>query len=101
MKFVCAAVLLWNLTGLAAVGASEQLQFVEEWMLWKAEHSKSYSGGKQEAQRHSAWLANRDFVLSHNSNWQEHGYSLALNQFADLVSTLPTYACYRAASNTQ
>ena len=75
------------LSQLVAVAVTaEQLQFVEEWMLWKAEHQRSYSRGQEEVERHSVWLTNREFVLTHNANWQDHGYTLALNQFADLVS---------------
>ena len=74
------------LSQLVAVAvAAEQLQFAEEWMLWKTQHQRSYSRGQEEVERHSVWLANREFVLTHNANWQEHGYTLALNQFADLV----------------
>ena len=75
------------LSQLVAVAVpAEQLQFVEEWMLWKAEHQRSYSRGQEEVERHSVWLTNRELVLTHNANWQDHGYTLALNQFADLVS---------------
>ena len=86
---VVSAVLLCQLV-VVSVAAVDQLQFVEEWQLWKTEHGKSYSGGREERERHAVWLENREFVLSHNADWQEHGYSLALNQFADLVC--PTIA---------
>lgn len=90
MKFVvCAAVLVLHLVLLlTSVKATEQLQFIEEWILWKTEHHKSYSGEQDEIEKHSVWMANREFVINHNANWPEHGYSLALNQFADLVSML-------------
>lgn len=65
--------------------AVEQLQFVKEWTLWKTRHGKSYGGEREEGERQSVWLANRDYILSHNSNWEEHGFSLSLNQFADMV----------------
>lgn len=74
----------WHLLGLAV--AVEQLQFMEEWTLWKTEHQRRYSGEREELERHSVWLTNREFVLKHNAQWESHGYSLSLNQFADLVS---------------
>lgn len=78
------ALLLCCLVAVAAAQV-QQLQFVEEWTLWKQRHGKSYSGEREEGERHSVWMTNRDYVLSHNSNWQEHGFSLSLNHFADLV----------------
>ena len=58
-----------------------------EWRQWKGQHRKGYWSGREERERRSVWLANREFVNNHNVNWQqEHGYSLSLNQFADLVS---------------
>ena len=92
MKVVCALLVLYLVSVTAA--KVQQLQFVEEWTLWKTKHGKSYDGAGEEGERHSVWLANREFVLSHNSNWQEHGFSLSLNQFVDMVRKSTKLASY-------
>ena len=90
MKAVCVVVLCCQLV-VAVSLASEQLQLGEEWKQWKGQHKKAYRTGREDRKRHSVWLANREFVSNHNSNWEEHGYSLSLNQFADLVSPLDQF----------
>lgn len=80
---VTVPVLLCHLVALTA--AAEGFQFVEEWMQWKTKHQRSYSAEREELERHRVWLANREYVLTHNTNWELHGYTLSLNQFADLV----------------
>lgn len=62
-------------------------QFVEEWHLWKSQHSKSYVSEREELERHLVWLSNREYILQHNANYREGvlGFKLALNRFADLV----------------
>ena len=84
MKTVCGVLLCYQLV-IASVLALDQVLLVEEWLQWKNQHKKGYRTKGEERKRHSVWLANREFVSSHNSEWEEHGYSLSLNQFADLV----------------
>lgn len=67
--------------------AKGSYQFVEEWRLWKSEHNRWYSSEKEELERHSVWLANREYVLMHNVNKEVYGFSLSLNRFADMVGT--------------
>ena len=45
-----------------------------------------YADEVSESARHWTWQKNRELVKTHNSNSTKHGYTLALNQFADLVS---------------
>ena len=85
MKTVCAVLLCCQLM-IASVLALDQLHL--EWLQWKNQHQKSYRSEREERKKHSVWLTNREFVSNHNSNWEEHGYSLSLNQFADLVRIL-------------
>ena len=88
MKGVWAVLLCCQLVLVASAVALDQLQLVEEWRQWKNQHKKHYRTGEEERKRNSVWLANREFVNSHNSNWEAHGYSLSLNQLADLVRNL-------------
>ena len=83
MKLV--VMVLCSLVALAA--AAERFQFVEEWTLWKTEHRRYYTSEREELERHSVWLANREYILTHNSHQTADGYTLALNQFADLVGS--------------
>ena len=40
---------------------------------------------QEELARHSVWLDNKKYIEQHNSNAEERGFTLAMNQFADLV----------------
>ena len=75
-------------TLLAAVLASTQinLQYPEEWQLWKSEHSKSYATDREEIDRHLVWLSNREYINAHNKNAHIFGFTLAMNHFGDIVS---------------
>ena len=59
--------------------------YKEEWELWKKEHSKVYSSEREEATREAIWTSNRVYVETHNANAHIHGFTLAMNKFADLV----------------
>ena len=61
-------------------------QFPEQWQLWKTEHGKNYSSQLEDLDRHVVWLSNKKYIESHNSFSHVFGYTLALNQFADMVS---------------
>ena len=42
---------------------------------------------QEELQRHYVWLDNKKYIEQHNMNEaEEKGFTLAMNQFADLVS---------------
>ena len=44
---------------------------------------------QEELQRHYVWLDNKKYIEQHNMNEaEERGFTLAMNQFADLVSPL-------------
>ena len=61
-------------------------QFPEEWKSWKTVHGKNYSSELDDLDRHLVWLSNKKYIESHNSFSHVFGYTLALNQFADMVS---------------
>ena len=58
----------------------------EKWRKWKNHHGKVYADDASESARRSTWEDNYKLVAKHNRNSSIHGFTLALNQFADLVS---------------
>ena len=62
-----------------------EYEFVEEWRLWKTQHSKTYLSQPEELERHLVWLSNRKYIECHNNNADIFGYKLAMNNFGDLV----------------
>lgn len=56
-----------------------------EWKAWKNLHSKQYLDHSQELTRQAVWLANREYINRHNSQADEHGYTLKMNHLGDLV----------------
>lgn len=63
----------------ASLGASLDTQ----WHSWKSQHSKMYSDEEEEGARRLVWYDNLKKIVEHNN--ASHSYSLALNEFADLV----------------
>ena len=59
---------------------------VKEWSLWKLTHKRSYETEREEFDRHLVWLSNKKYIDLHNANAQIFGFTLAMNQFGDLVS---------------
>ena len=49
------------------------------------EHEKEYSTDEEELQRHMIWEANKNYVDNHNEHADVFGFTLAMNQLADLV----------------
>ena len=56
----------------------------DQWHSWKARHEKVYVDRSEENVRRQIWIQNRARIGSHNRG--NHSFSLALNQFADMVS---------------
>ena len=69
-----------------AVAAHINLQYPEEWQLWKSQHGKSYNSQREELERHLVWLSNREYINAHNKNADIFGFTLAMNHFGDIVS---------------
>ncbi len=72
--------------GLALSIRLPQYEYVEEWNLWKNQHSKSYETEVEELDNHLIWLSNKKFIELHNANSHIFGYKLAMNHFGDMVS---------------
>ena len=85
-----------------------KFEFTEEWELWKKvrcyfgmsrhsinyawqENEKEYSTDEEELQRHMIWEANKNYVDNHNEHADVFGFTLAMNQLADLVFSLASY----------
>lgn len=81
------SVVVLSLFGLS-VAAQPRFEFVEEWHLWKSRHSKIYESQLIELERHLTWLSNKKYIEQHNVNSHIFGFTLAMNQFGDLVRTL-------------
>ena len=61
-----------------------------EWHLWKTQHGKGYSSDREELYRHTVWQSNKKFIETHNLFNHTFGYTLAMNEFGDLVC----FNCY-------
>ena len=59
---------------------------VEEWELWKTKHSKTYGDELEELRRRIVWTSNKAFVEEHNKHSDKFGFTVGMNEFADLVS---------------
>ena len=65
----------------------EAIALEEQWHLWKNKHGKVYSGESEERLRRQIWRENVVKIQSHNNEVDRAAdFSLAVNQFADLVS---------------
>ena len=56
-----------------------------EWETWKETHGKRYSYEEEEMKRSQIWLQNKRFIENHNMNGEATSYTLAMNEFGDLV----------------
>ena len=65
----------------------EAVTLDEQWHLWKNKHGKVYSGTSEEMLRRQIWRQNVEKIQNHNNDDNRAAkFSLAVNQFADLVS---------------
>ena len=58
----------------------------ERWSQWKSNHRKNYLNAKDEEEHKDIWLRNYLRIVRHNHIHQDNNYSLAMNQFSDMVS---------------
>ena len=68
-----------------AVSRVPEYQTDVQWLEWKRRHDRSYDSDLSELERYVTWVSNKALVESHNKLASDFGYTLALNQFADLV----------------
>ena len=50
--------------------------------------SQVYESEVEELHRHTIWQANKKYVDEHNAHKDMFGYTLAMNEFGDLVSVI-------------
>ena len=60
----------------------------DEWMSWKLLYNKNYATQEEELRRQIIWKANKEYVEEHNAQKDKFGYTLKMNQFGDLVSSV-------------
>ena len=83
-----AVLLIFELkAGYAYVAADENLAFKYDplWMTWKQVHDKSYDSDIHELEKYVTWVSNHALIETHNQLESRFGYSLAMNQFGDMV----------------
>ena len=71
-----------------ATATATAVELSEEWHLWKSEHKKSYQNEIEELERHNIWLSNNEYIEQHNQRSDVFGYTLKMNKFGDLVSSV-------------
>lgn len=68
-------------------GSVSRLEITEaDWKEWKQRHQKMYGDESEEYMRRSVWLDNFEKITAHNQAGL--GFSLELNEFADMVSNI-------------
>ena len=72
--------LLVLLCAVVLVSASSDI----EWKLWKSRYGKSYETNLEELHRRIVWEANKKYVEEHNRNATTWGFTVAMNEFADM-----------------
>ena len=66
--------------------ASAHFEYTQEFQEWKVKYSRKYGTKDEELQRQIIWESNKKFVENHNANADKFGFTVAMNEFADLVS---------------
>ena len=83
------SVVVLLVSSLAAVASG--FQYTNEWKEWKKDHGRVYESDDIEHLRHTIWETNMQFVIKHNAHADEFGFSVEMNEFADLASLLQLY----------
>lgn len=77
----CVVVLL-----VALAAAVSGFQYAKEWEAWKEEHGRVYESDDIELRCQITFESNMKFIEEHNAHADEHGYTVKMNKFGDLVS---------------
>ena len=78
MKFLLALALV--------VLVAAEFEFTQEFQEWKVKYNKVYETKEIEFARQVIWESNKKFVENHNANADKDGFTVSMNEFADLVS---------------
>merc|ERR1712159_864079 len=84
MKLIAVAAVL---VAAAAAGPLGESEYSALWNQFKADFGKNYALAEEHDARYSTFKENVDFITSHNARSEEHGYTVGINQFADLTRT--------------
>ena len=49
-------------------------------------HGKEYGSTEEELMRHTVWESNKKYIDNHNEHDDTLGFTLAMNEFGDLVN---------------
>lgn len=98
-QLLVSAVLLSIILSLST--AAPVYQLGEEWHLWKAENEKMYTSDREELERHLIWLSNKKYIDGHNANKDIFGYTLAMNQYGDMVRAHQICTCIQNIHHLQ
>ena len=66
--------------------SSDAWRFGLAWSSWRTLHNKSYLSSHEELERYVAWRSNTAYIQYHNSFADKFGYTLAMNNYGDMVS---------------
>lgn len=72
---------------LALVALTTAFQYNEEWEKWKTSFARNYETEEEEYHRHMIWESHKTYVDEHNVNAEKFGYTLAMNDFADMANS--------------
>ena len=59
----------------------------KEWDDWKILHFKEYVDQEDEYRRYQTWMYNKQYIEDHNLLDKDSGFTLAMNEFGDMVRT--------------
>merc|ERR1711968_122044 len=96
--------LLAAIVGVTAAGLLGDSEYESLFTQFKADHAKEYASTEEHSARFSVFKDNVDFIMSHNSRSEEHGFTVGINQFADMTrqefkKTMLTYQAERKTAN--
>jgi len=86
-----------------AAAAPTTFEYEQLWNQFKADFGKAYLTEEEHSGRFSVFKDNVDFINAHNLRADEHGYSVGINQFADMNSKefKEVMLTYKAAEKKQ
>ncbi|XP_003382719.1 PREDICTED: cathepsin L1-like [Amphimedon queenslandica] len=64
--------------------AAARFEYTQEFQDWKVKYNKAYETKETELARQVIWESNKKFVENHNANSDKFGFTVAMNEFADL-----------------
>lgn len=56
-------------------------------------HGKDYGSEEEELSRRIVWESNKNYVDNHNEHVDIYGFTLAMNEFADMVWLYNVLSC--------